>query len=644
MVDLTDPDSIEGQMAADIDFLLEVCIGAIDGNEADPDAFLAWARGAIPELVPAFAEPDVEQTDVWALWLARAIWDATPLESNGYRPRPLHPPERNQPCPCGSAKKYKHCCRELPPIPEFPEEAMWGALVRSRFDAHWIAAARSGRLPTTGLLTAAEQFAREERWRSLKDLVEAVFAEGASLKDPNLCLLVYPLCDAYDALYRTDRNKVAFLERIRNHPMDAIRNEANQRLASVLHDKGELTAAWEAVERARQAAPDDPANAALEISLLVAESRYDRARERAGFWLRRLRKQQDVPERVVSLLENVRADPGRALAEVGRDAAPAPVSQLLDWIDRHAERPLPELISEPLDSSPSEDDGPLFDAWEIVPGNVEVALIEQWQDLSNIGKPFSVHWLAGDETDAWSTCDEWLPWLEAHPEAMDSVDILDDLVSLLLASQDVIGTIDNPWVDVLLGRGVDMLNMHWPSARTGRLPWLVTENRPALRMLSRAIAMADERNDPSSLGLQHFYLRLNPEDSHGFRSLLINALLRAGENERALDLADQYDDDMMAETTYGRVLALYRLGRRGEALGALTSAAQRLPVVLDFLVRERVAKPPADPYGVTIGGKDQAWQYREEMRGEWLRTEDAIAWLKPVAKKHNVRARSRNAP
>ncbi len=33
-------------------------------------------------------------------------------------------------------------------------------------------------------------------------------------------------------------------------------------------------------------------------------------------------------------------------------------------------------------------------------------------------------------------------------------------------------------------------------------------------------------------------------------------------------------------------------------------------------------------HGVSYGGKDQAWIYREEMRDCWLETPDCLKWLK----------------
>ena len=615
---------------------LEASVMKIGADETDPAAYLAWARRSLPVLMNELAGYETAEASRLAFWIARAIWSATPLESNRYRPRPLAPPERNAPCPCGTGRKYKHCCRNLPSYPEIPTEAIWPALVACRPDKHWLDAAKAHRLPTTALLAAAASFVERSRWRSLKDLAETAIGEGVVINDPQLSLLVHPLCDAYDALYRTDRKKRALLERLAGHPLEAIRSEACQRLASWLHDRGERDAAWAALIRALRATPDDPGIAALEISLLVSEQAYDQASERAGYWLRRFERQRAVPEELLDFLSQVRADPQRALADVSRGAAPSAVSDLLEWIDQQAERPLPDLAWSRVPGEPG--DAMLQDAYEPLSGDGELALVDGWHARTGIGKPFSVQWISGDEAEAWLRSDEWLPWLESHPQALDSFAILDDLIRLLLAAEELVELIDNPWAEALVERGVRMLLGHWPDDRVGRLPWIIMENRPALRILSHAILRdADGR---SNVALLRAYLRLNPSDNHGFRGMLINTLLQAGDDTAALRLAGDYQDDGMAEILYGCVLALYRTGRRGEAVNALVTAAEHLPLVLDFLVRERVATPRLHPGAVTMGGKDEAWLYRESMRDTWLATEGMLDWLKPLARRLKAKSRS----
>ena len=397
--------------------------------------------------------------------------------------------------------------------------------------------------------------------------------------------------------------------------------------AAWLHDQGERRAAWNALTRAQRATPNDPALAGLELSLLASERNYDKARERAGYWLRRLEKLGSVPDEALDLLREVRADPQRALADLTRDAAPPAISNLLNWIERNGGRPIPDL--EWTSVSADADDETMRDAHEPVPRAGEEALVEEWQACSGLGKPFSVSWMSGDEADAWLRSDDWLPWLDSHPEALDSFDILDDLITLLFVTEEATGLLENPWVGALIDRGVTMLLEHWPEDRPGRLPWLIMENRPPLRILSKAV-MQDE--DGPDVALMRAYLRLNPGDNHGFRGPLINGLLKAGDDAEALKLAEPFADDGMADIIYGRALALYRTGRKGDAVNALVDAAEHLPLVLDYLIRDHVAKPRIDPTGIIVGGKDEAWLYRDAMRDTWLATEGMLGWLKELAK------------
>jgi hypothetical protein len=99
---------------------------------------------------------------------------------------------------------------------------------------------------------------------------------------------------------------------------------------------------------------------------------------------------------------------------------------------------------------------------------------------------------------------------------------------------------------------------------------------------------------------------------------------------------EHYPDDMSPEIVYGKVLALYRSGAKGRALTALAEARDRLPLVLDFLARDKVRRPALSDDGrYVVGGKDQAWFYREAMRDTWLQTEGAMDMLRGLRAKRS---------
>ena len=85
---------------------------------------------------------------------------------------------------------------------------------------------------------------------------------------------------------------------------------------------------------------------------------------------------------------------------------------------------------------------------------------------------------------------------------------------------------------------------------------------------------------------------------------------------------------MFAELPYGRILALVRMGRRDAASEAARRAVDILPEVRRYLMRERARQPRIDPYRIALGGKEQAWIYRDEMRDVWVAEPEAMALIR----------------
>jgi tetratricopeptide (TPR) repeat protein len=165
------------------------------------------------------------------------------------------------------------------------------------------------------------------------------------------------------------------------------------------------------------------------------------------------------------------------------------------------------------------------------------------------------------------------------------------------------------------------------------LPWGFLENRPGLRLLAQLVMhYRDTGANSEMIELIKWLLELNPEDNQGFRTILINWYLQGENYAYALELAQRYSRDFLVDITYGRALALFGLGRREEAQTALDAAIDRSPLVAEYLGRARVPRPEFHGPGITIGGPDEAWLYRDEMRATWKTTQGALNWLKQTFK------------
>ena len=107
---------------------------------------------------------------------------------------------------------------------------------------------------------------------------------------------------------------------------------------------------------------------------------------------------------------------------------------------------------------------------------------------------------------------------------------------------------------------------------------------------------------------------------------------------RRFDLAAGYPADMNAEIAYGRALALYRLAQHETATIALRSAITDLPRVPKYMLATSIRQPKMNPGYLALGGDDQAWVYREDMRSVWLQTPGAMTWLETVSRQVRPKA------
>ena len=267
----------------------------------------------------------------------------------------------------------------------------------------------------------------------------------------------------------------------------------------------------------------------------------------------------------------------------------------------------------------------------------QVKQLEQdWHHVYPLDKPFSVHETPFGEDDPWDLIEEmeWVSWLLNNPAAFDSLDILDDLATaLMLHPQIGAAWLDETMLKPILQRAEAILEKLLAAATDTQLHWLMAENRPPLRALSRLVNLAMFNDDQNEALLRaQKLIAINPHDNHGFRMIVMNRLIYDNRDEDALELAERFPNDMNPEVAYGKLLALYRLGRQKEAVEALGNSLEYLGKIPRYLIAKRVKKPKLNPDRVMYGGDDQAWYYREEMRDVWQQTPGAIDWLKKAEK------------
>lgn len=584
----------------------------------DPDGFQDWfARFlALGDFFPKFSERmgAVEATRSMAAMLGRVIWNRTPRPDNHFRPRPLPKPERNQPCICGSGRKYKQCCGPIAPA----LEAQFEHLSLLRYVLDTLPEKAFPNLPfdymsKEELAFVAQDWIEEGRHKRAVRLLEPLFDKVEAL-DERAERAFDLLNDCYLEL-GNPRKKERLIDKVLTSSNRTLRSAALHRRILGLFDRGDQAGAWHLFREAQRFDPDNPALAQLEITLLMFSGDLEQARERARFWLARMERDRSRDHSgLTGWLRGVVGDVESATQEAFAAGAP--------WLGT-----MFKLVAElpPLEChyqlEPEGDSaGPLVED----AGLRKIG--QQWGRLFPAAKPMSA--LAEpDVSEVWEDL-SWLAWLERNPLAWQDFDVLDDLVMALGELEYLHEEMHTRLRERLLNRAVELLRLVLATNRAEgfKLEWGFPENRPALRLLATRILdhLAEGRREEAVALMEWMVGTLNPHDNHGFRENLGRAYLELGMPEKAVALSDRYPNDFPA-LGLNRILALYQSGRIDDAEAELRSLHASYPEMLRMLVAEKPRKPKLHEDYVSLGGKDAAWYYREDCRRLWEQS-GALGW------------------
>ena len=596
-------DEVPDELELIFSIAVRMALGADDFDQLHR-WFVDSARILAPEWVARFG-PDEGAWRALAWQMARFVWTHTPDPDLGFRYRKLDKPARNEPCPCGSGRKFKQCCQPLPDLTETLSNFSLLPYVLDCFSRKDLRTLPFGRLDPEELAHVARTWQEKDRLRDAEALLEGFFSHVKVL-DRKAEWAFDVLMDLYLELGHPRKRK-RLLEQALASKDKSMRAAALHRKCVMLADEGETEAAWKVFTEAQRLDPDNPSLAHLEVVLLIAQGRAQEASERARFWIARLKRTGlDEYQDLIDLLTGFANDPTGTTVSISPQSDP--IERLLGLLQAH-----PESVVRYRLQCQDGDAGPLEPSPQLV------GIERQW--LAEHAE--SLHpW---EETG-------WLDWLEAHPEALDSFVVLRDLVSWLDGTslmEPVIEALKKP----LLARGVALLErvIADQNAQGCRLEWGWLENRPALWLVGEmAVRLSDEEPERAAELLEWLVLTLNPNDNQGLRSLLAHLYVRIGTPEQAIALSDRYPDDF-ADMRYARALALHAAGQPGQALMALADAKRQYPKVLKTLLAKNPKPPPMNTMGITIGGDDEAWMYRLQYRPVW-EAAGALEWAATVAR------------
>lgn len=482
----------------------------------DSGAFLDWVREEAPERAPELFEdlPDEQARRGVAGEMGRTIWNGIPLPGNGFRPRPIARPERNDPCPCGSGTKYKKCCGEWAgSVPAFDPDLIWAIAVEQMPLEQVEALGASGRIPrgfvgdlATGLLDDGDA----ERALAL---VQPLFERPDRLDERDVSALNV-LLEAHDELdlYEEKQELVDRLSKQLKPLLRAVLWEHQVRWHAV---EGEMEEAWEALENARQDDPESAALGPLEVSLLLAEGRTEEAGERARFFRERFRRNPgDLSEAGLEFLDKVAHDPEDAQLEFSLGKGVAAQIHELEALLAGAKPPEVVYGIEDVEGDPG--------AGRLVPPESLTEVDREWEDAFFEALPEDLLDEDNedgeedeDDLDPWDEerAEHWLGYLLESPEALDSLETLEDLahaVHGLVVDRYVF--LDRSVLRPILDRALAILRQSLAARpEITRLPEDFEPNGSALELISLAAAQASRADEPERVReLVEWLKRLDP--------------------------------------------------------------------------------------------------------------------------------------
>ena len=573
--------------------------------------------------------------------LAWVVASSMPLPVHGWQPLRLPLPGRNDPCLCGSLRKFKHCCAPLVAhVPRMNPVWLGGLVVQAMSAQDW-AGLPASRIAPGAVLAAVGDLSDRGLLKDAMRLLEP-WGQSPGPWTAARAELLDQLADLYlDLGHPRKRKTLADNMVLRGDAV--VQSLGWQRRSMMASDAGRAAEAHHAFEQAQRLTPNDPRVALLEVTTLLGAGELARAHERASFHARRLSRLPEAAELAPQIdgLQAIargemdhlasespgRPRPGDAEAEEGPggglpfelDFAPDAVfSALAEWVTRQPAAQLRLDLSEATAS----------DLGEMKPAKPVRTALNKWREAFHGPHPDDA-WTSPDEVDEdLQKLDggDWQPLLKKSPALLDCFEVLDDLMTALYAVP--LGLAAGLQA-CLLQRALDLwtlLRQRYPQARC---EWGWLENRPALQLLAESVKLDSSPTAERSFdNLRALVEILNPKDNQGLRDRLGAVLLRRGDAQAALSLAERYEGDFVGMQLL-HVRALLALQQLPQAQTLLVAALKANPHVLKLLCSSRKPRMP-DVNSYRVGSVEQARIVVFNQHDLW-RDKAVQVWLKKVA-------------
>lgn len=279
--------------AFDFEFFVGACLQLVLRHKDLPSYQLHYLQME-RELFPAPEQGNLRDDDDLrrrlGLVLARAIWRAAPNPQLAFACPTLPQPGRNDPCYCGSQKKFSDCCAPLQQNAPLQNVDLLGEVLRLLPRTQWKSLPGS-RIDISRVEHAAGVWVERGELKDALALVEPWFA-GDDAFVSRRELLFDLLLGLYSDL-RKPRKKSQLLDRALRHGDRDLRSAALQRMSAMASDRNDFERAWALFDEAQRINPAAVSLSHLEVTLLLSQGREPEAKAAARKWIARLGRSRD---------------------------------------------------------------------------------------------------------------------------------------------------------------------------------------------------------------------------------------------------------------------------------------------------------------------------------------------------------------
>lgn len=284
------------------DALLATAIGRLLHGEA-LEPFCDWFAQDMGALVMArhpVAPEDENAARRYQRTVARTLWGALPVPFNRWKPRPLPKVERNDPCHCGSGRKFKQCCAEFAgAAPPIDTDGLY-AMALAQAEPAMLTPDQLRLVPGEALGVAAMDWNERSQPERTAAVLAPLFEQRDDL-DGRHEIAFDALMDAMHAQGQEAQRR-ALAHRVSQSRDKTLATAARCRLATMLADQGDFEAAWAMFQSAQRLNPGEAQLLHLELTLLLSQGRHDEAKLRAPLLAAKARR-AGLDELAVMLLQ-----------------------------------------------------------------------------------------------------------------------------------------------------------------------------------------------------------------------------------------------------------------------------------------------------------------------------------------------------